>query len=139
MKKIFLLTLSIIFLFACNSQEGTPWEAQYDEVMVIHDEVMPEVKTIVALQSKLKKFEESQGDSMPAAMKNTIGQLRRLLTEAEEGMFDWMHAFKKPERDQDPEKVKAYLASEMVKITKVSNDMKLSISNATAFLEETQK
>ena len=137
MKNIFL-ALSILFLFACNSQEGTPWEAQYDEVMVIHDEVMPEISTIVKLQSKLKKFEESQGDSMPEAMKNTIGELRRTLTQAEEGMFDWMHAFKKPDRNQDPEKVKAYLASEMVKITKVSQDMKSSISNTEAFLKDTQ-
>ena len=118
---IFIITS----LFSCRENHSNP-EVQtlYDEVMYVHDEVMPEMSTIHRLKKQIRKL--SSQDSASYAL---IQQLE----EADESMMSWMAEFKTDKKASDDDKM-IYLKKEKVKITVVSNQMKTAIEDAQTFL-----
>ena len=122
---ISILSLSI-FLIACKSGYSPDVQKLHDEVMVIHDEVMPEMGTIHKLKKELKKKLDSEGDNIDEAdIQNNI----KALDYADEAMMGWMHQFKMP-KDQSDDQLLEYLEDQKVKIKKVNLDMKTVIKNA---------
>lgn len=117
----------ILFLFvACKKDFKSPAiEAQYDKVMVIHDEVMPEISTINRLKRKIKK--QSSKDSISLSL---ITQLDK----AEDVMMDWMAEFKL-DHSMSIDAQMSYLDKEEIKISEVSRIMKASISKGKEFLK----
>jgi len=131
MKSFTILSISLLFLLtACADRT---WQTEYDEVMYIHDEVMPEIKTIKKIKKKIKKYKETSTD--PTQTEQALN-LMRDLDKAEESMFDWMNAFNKPSGSMEHEKAVAYLKAEKTKISQVSKDMKSSIAAGEAFLKK---
>lgn len=120
------LLLFLVVLISLQCKDKSPQEAEldklFDEVMVIHDDVMPKTATIHRLKKKLKKNQEQENLASVTAV---IEQLDI----ADEGMMSWMEKFKKP-KDQPFEEAKAYYESEKVKITKVKRDILSAISVA---------
>ncbi|MBT8231640.1 MAG: hypothetical protein HKO66_12455 [Saprospiraceae bacterium] len=123
----FIMLLGIL----CKPDLSNPKvEALYTEVIAIHDEVMPKMSTIHKLKKKLKKIENG------VVTKVLIDNLDK----ADEGMMQWMEdfaVFKKMDDKSDEEKIK-FLEEEKEKITKVSVNMKSSISIAEAYLNNQQ-
>lgn len=97
----------------------------YDEVMEVHDAVMPEISTINKLKRTIRKIDPQ--DSMTVALIKELG-------DADEAMMSWMADFK-PKKDQEESEQLAYLASEKLKISKVSDQMLGSINKAKAYLD----
>ena len=119
---IFIITS----LLSCRENHSNPEvQALYDEVMFVHDEVMPEMSTIHRLKKQIRKLPEQ--DSL-------CYDLIKQLDEADEAMMSWMAQFKTDKEASDQEKIN-YLKEEKNKITEVSRLMKTSISDATSFLE----
>ncbi len=90
MRKSFsILICSILFLsFSCKEEKKAPEGAsQMDEVMAIHDEVMPKMGTIGKLVGDLKaKVDTTEmGHKYEVAMKD--------LQDANTAMMDWMKDF----------------------------------------------
>lgn len=88
MKKIIILFLSFLFILSCkeaknNSNDNT----QMEEVMAIHDEVMPKMGKIGSLVAALrKKIDTDQGSAIDKkAMED--------LQDAHKTMMDWMQGF----------------------------------------------
>ena len=122
--------LSILFgllLFSsCKSEHSTEVQKLYDEVMVIHDEVMPEMGTIHKLKKQLKGLLKNPSATLDQAdVKKNI----EALDQADEAMMDWMHQFKVPKEASDKIKLE-YLAIQKEKMAKVNTDMKTIIKNA---------
>ncbi len=134
--KIFKITilLTLLTIVACADKT---WQAEYDTVMEIHDEVMPEIGTITKTKKAIKKHLESLGETQPETREKALN-LMRDLDKAEEGMWDWMNAFKKPSGSTEHAEAVKYLQAEKVKISQVSKDMKSSIKAGKAFLESVQ-
>jgi flagellin-specific chaperone FliS len=120
----------ILVLFAVTSCSDSSKNPLYDEVMKIHDDVMPKVADISKLSRQLKKERKEIADSIKLEIYDT--NIQRL-TKAEEAMYDWMRAFKLPE---DEAKVEAYLREEKVKIQEVSDMMLSSIDEAKKLIDE---
>ncbi len=132
-KYIFIPFLFLIF--SCGPSKDSPWYDQYQKVMAIHDEVMPEMGTMAKLKKGLKKVRE-ENNSLSEEQSTQVNELITRLTQAEDGMWDWMHEFDKPANNADVEETMTYLKSEEEKIAKVSKDMKSSIQDASNLLEK---
>ncbi len=91
MKKLPLLLLLATTLFlACNNQpaanDSQPASSEavtqaWDQMMVIHDEVMPEMSTMKKIEKRLKAMPQD----------STTLQSITDLKKAEKAMWDWMH------------------------------------------------
>ncbi|NDV15217.1 hypothetical protein GO009_04200 [Muricauda sp. TY007] len=88
-KTIFILSCAILFLsFSCKEEKRAPKSSsQMEEVMAIHDEVMPKMSTIGKLVGELKPKVDSTetGQQYEIAMKD--------LQDAHKTMMDWMKDF----------------------------------------------
>ncbi len=134
MKKYFsLLILSSLILmgiYSCKNQPDQANQALYDEVMKIHDEVMPEMSTMHKLEKQL--YERLGNEFISEYEKSSALKAIDSLMNASESMMVWMKEFKLPEELQ---KQKSYLESEKVRISQVNIDMKGSIEFAKSVLK----
>jgi len=123
-----------IFLIACNSS-GIDSDVKYkldnihQEVMAIHDAVMPELGTINSLSKRLKNKLKNEEE----VDKDKIQDLIYRLNDAEEAMMIWMGDFKKPSYKDEAAARKIY-AEEKQEIMEVDRDIKAAIANAENFL-----
>lgn len=127
MKGIISLLGTLFFIISC----GAPTDNKlYDEVMFIHDEVMPKMSDISKLGKEIKKKKQELSDSTLIAI---YDDHIKALNEADEAMYDWMHEFELPDQESD---VEPYLIKEKDRIQKVSDMMLSSIANAQKLLDE---
>ncbi|GAB3936322.1 hypothetical protein [Larkinella terrae] len=110
-----------------------------DQVMAIHDEVM-RTEEIMDLKEKISHQIDSLSKITPATPVSQNRQqegiaINQSLTEADELMNDWMHNYRSDTLDVlDEAQAKAYLNSELKKITVVKEKVTGGISQAKKFL-----
>jgi len=138
MKKLFATVLcTILFLsFSCKEEKKAPeGSSQMEEVMAIHDEVMPKMGTIGKLVGELKPKVDSteMGQQYEMAMKD--------LQEANTAMMDWMKDFGNRfdhdeimEGAELSEEKQQWLNEEEEKVKVVKEKMNGSIARAEALL-----
>jgi hypothetical protein len=97
-------------------------QALYNEVMKIHDEVMPKMEAIYNRKGVLKDSIANTPD-MSEAKKKDIEEAIAKLDAAGKGMEDWMHKFNPLPDSLGEEQAREYLENEMEKIKKVRSDM----------------
>ncbi len=96
-----LTMLAVLSLSACN-QGGERVKETEDEVMAIHDEVMPKMQDIMNLKKKLSaKLLELDSLQQEGVSSNTLAEQRvkaldlsRDLTMADSLMMDWMYQYR---------------------------------------------
>ncbi len=131
----------LLLIFSCNSsQTKTPakvegWETQLDQVMQVHDKVMPFTSKIVNLNKRLKSFEDKH-PNLSKDEKQRLEDVQNQLTKAEEGMWDWMHGFVQPNEKDDVQKARLYLENEHQKISAVSDAMTSSMNAAKKIITD---
>lgn len=107
-------------------------QALDQEIMKIHNEVMPKMDEIYQLKEQLKnKLATTQGlaEEKKKELENTIAKL----DSANEAMMGWMHTYSPiPDSVGGEEKAREYLENEMEKIKKVKEDMLEAIEKAKA-------
>ncbi|MDC6388150.1 hypothetical protein PP182_05630 [Maribacter sp. PR1] len=136
MKNFILLSISCFLIFiSCKEEKKKEGPTQMEQVMAIHDEVMPKTGELGKLVSQLKPIADSLGtESQEAkAMKD--------LQEAHKAMMDWMQNFGdrfEPEEILEGEALseekKKWLDEEEMAIKEVKEKINSSISNAEALL-----
>lgn len=114
---------------AHDATEESPNRALYEEVMAIHDEVMPKMNDIYTLQQKLK----SKLTTAPAEEKQELEILISELDSASNGMMVWMRQFDPIPDSVSVEKARLYLENEKVKVEQVKKDMLEAIEKASQF------
>src|SRR5688572_1006614 len=122
MKNIFLFPLlTILFaLSGCGQKsndhghehhkqdEKSPNQSLYDEVMKVHDEVMPKMDDIYKLKEKLKK-QLTDAPTMVEEKKKDVEKTILQLDSASEGMMVWMRNFNPIPDSLGEEKARKYL------------------------------
>jgi hypothetical protein len=103
----------------------------HEEVMKIHDEVMPKLDDIYRKKEQLKN-RIANTPQMPEEKKRELERTIARLDSASESMFTWMNKYRPLPDSLGEEKARAYLESEMEKIKKVR-------SNILQALEEAEK
>jgi hypothetical protein len=146
MKKLLALLLSTLIIMSCqqkSSEEQTTThdatapdvvetsenQQLYNEVMKIHDEVMPETETIYTIKKELKK-KITDNPTMDEAERIKIDALVAKLDSADKSMMDWMHEFQPIPDSLGEEKAREYLENEMERIKKVQSNIQNAIREA---------
>lgn len=107
---------------AQDSLESTGNDALYEEVMKVHDEVMPKMNDIYTLREKLKGELATQKD-LAEEKKKEIGATISKLDSASESMMIWMRGFRPLPDSLGEEKAREYLETEMEKVKKVKDEI----------------
>jgi hypothetical protein len=94
----------------------------YDEVMKIHDEVMPKLEDIYKKKEVLRNKIASTPNMAEAEKKQIEGRIARL-DSASEGMMDWMHKFNPLPDSTGEEKAREYLEGQIEKVKIVREDI----------------
>jgi hypothetical protein len=106
-------------------------DALRDEVMKVHDEVMPKLDDIYQLKEKLKN-KVAEAPAMTAEKKKEIEATIAKLDSASEGMMIWMRKFDPMIDSLTTEKKREYLENEMEKVRKVREDIYEALSQGEA-------
>lgn len=135
MRKIFnVLFFSIItVLFSCQSEKVDENQLLKDEVIAIHDEVMPYMGELRSLKKEVDNKSDSLANKDAEAFAADIKRLESIskqLEDAFEGMFIWMRQFKAPEETMDEEAAKSYLLNQKELVEKVNEDIKQAMKVA---------
>ena len=112
-------------------------KAMLDEVIEIHDEVMPKIEDIMRLQGRLQArfdslmFEEANPEEL-TELREKIKNLRS----ADSAMMTWMRQFKPVADSINHESRMEYLAAEREKISQVRDMINNSIKEAEESIEK---
>lgn len=118
----FFTTLFIIpvLVITCQLDKDQDPEVSllYDQVIEIHDEVMPKMRDIRQLKKKLAKLKAPQNNK-------DVQYALQELEDAHDAMMDWMGQFKMP-KNVEKSKSMDYLRGQMIS----ANSMKVKMLNA---------
>jgi len=128
MKKLFYSLSIATVLVACGPDENT---ILYNQVMDIHDEMMPKMEELYNKKKKLQEQLETEFGSKSTVLPTTSSASKKAYIEekiaeidgADKLMMDWMHDFNPPEKGADKAQTKAYLEAELVKVKAVREAM----------------
>lgn len=132
-----LLIVSLITFNSCKEEKKDEGPTQMEQVMAIHDEVMPKMGKLGKLVGQLKPMADSLGMDSPQ------GEAMKDLQDANTAMMDWMKGFG-DRFDSDeiidgkaltPEK-QQWLDEEEEKVKMVKEKMNSSIAKAEALINE---
>lgn len=115
-----------------RTQEEGPNQALYNQMMDVHDEVMPKMDDIMKLKRELQEQIANTPDMM-VERKQELERVISNLDSASTSMMNWMHRIHEfdPLADSvDQEKAREYLESEMEEIRKVKELINESIEKA---------
>ncbi|MCB0634244.1 MAG: hypothetical protein R2824_10440 [Saprospiraceae bacterium] len=91
-----------------NEEQLAAQQLAWDQVMKIHDEVMPKMGALNQMTKSLKAQWESN-ENLDDVTKDDISIAIQELESADEGMWDWMHELKQLKPLQDSESHEAIL------------------------------
>lgn len=139
MKNIFtiLAIVGLLSTTSCKESKKVKESSQMEQVMDIHDEVMPKMGTLGKLVGQLKPMADSLGaESIEAkAMKD--------LQQANRSMMDWMQGFGNRFDSEEimngkelSDEKKQWLKEEEEKVKKVKEDINSSIERAEEILKK---
>ncbi len=132
MNRILLLSL-VTLLAACGGKRADTSltvtvdstdvnQILYDQVMDVHDEVMPKMNDIEAFKKKLKDQIAASPNLVPEERKKLEQRISNL-DSVGHMMMDWMHKFSPPADSLGVEVYREYLEAELEKIRKVREAM----------------
>ena len=148
MNKIKTLLVAMLVAFTAIACESGPTEEEQqnslkDEVMGIHDEVMPKMGEINTLKNELLSNAETLAiDSTNVEnieMSNNLKQVATELEDANKSMMEWMRNYKPNFDEQTHEEIMQYLDEQKVKAGEVKDKILTSIEKAKAKIADKTK
>jgi hypothetical protein len=109
-------------------ESSNPNQALYDQVMDIHNEVMPKSDEIYKLKKEAQ--EKASAPNIAADKKKQLEQIIAELDSADHSMMDWMHQFKPLPDSANQELAREYLENEMDRIKRVRELINGSLQKA---------
>src|SRR5688572_21774819 len=124
-----VLSLFILSLVHGCGQKTQDNQSLYNEVMTVHDEVMPKMDDIYKLKQELKK-QIADSSNLAIEERKMIEATILRLDSASENMMVWMRNFNPLPDSLGEEKARTYLEEQQEKIKKVKEDMLKAINAA---------
>ncbi|WP_460638306.1 hypothetical protein [Larkinella harenae] len=142
MKTVLLSSATVLFLAtSCQpSDDQKSIEKMQDQVMVVHDEVMPRTGELMDLKEKISLRIDSLSKITPSSEATQTRQqqgiaINQALTAADSVMYDWMNNYNADTlRGMDETQAKSYLDEELKKITVIKTQINDGINQAKKFL-----
>lgn len=113
---------------AHDEVEDSPNKALYDEVMDVHNEVMPKMDDLYKAKTTLQTRLALPG--LGEKEKQEIDAKIARLDSASEGMMVWMRQFNPIADSAGEDKARAYLEAELVKVKQVREDILEALQDA---------
>lgn len=101
--------------------ENSPNQALYDQVMDVHDEVMPKMNDLYKAKTALKTRLELPG--VGETEKQEINSKIARIDSASESMMVWMRQFNPIPDSLGEDKARIYLEGELIKVKQVREDI----------------
>lgn len=117
-----IIFISVLLGQCAGGTKNAEIESLHDQVMEIHDEVMPKMRDINQMKKKVRKLSSTVDETV------IMGHIN-LLDEADEKMMSWMAQYRKPST-KDVEEAKNYLSEQMILIKDVKETMLKAIADA---------
>lgn len=133
----FLILTSFFIVIGCGTKGPSESEILRNEVIAVHDEVMPKMGMLQSLQRQAldKASELEQENPVDSAKVMEYKAVAYDLDHAYDAMFDWMHQYRSKDGEQTPEQIKEYLEEQMVLVTKVNVEVKAALEKAEKLLK----
>lgn len=132
-----LLTISLLTAYSCKEEKKAEGPTQMEQVMAVHDEVMPKMSTISSLVGKLKPIADT------TAADSEYHKAMTDLQDAHKSMMDWMKGFGERFDSDEILKGKAltsekqqWLDEEEAKVKAMRDQVNASIEAAQKLLEQ---
>jgi hypothetical protein len=136
---ILFLTLGLLLLLnACGPNLVEENKKMREQLIAVHDEVMPQMGKLKSLEKKATQKIEFLSNQEPVDSVQ-IEKLKVLafdLNKAYDGMFVWMRQYDTEDGDKKPIEVKAYLEEQMVMVAEVNQEIKDVIERAETELQD---
>ena len=146
--KSLLIPTAFLILISCGktsdhaghgeSEDGNKDDANralYNQVMDIHDEVMPKMEDIYKIKRELlEKIANTPG--LAEEKKKEIERIISNLDSANNAMMDWMHNFNPLPDSIDQEKAREYLENEIERIKIVRDRTNEALERAKEKIEK---
>lgn len=135
MKKYTLLLVTFLILGCVNQADQV--KNFEEEVIAIHDEVMPKTIDINRVQRTLKKIgqDSTLDESTVLMIRTQVGKLNA----ADEAMTKWMAEYKPPSKEASFEANMEHLKKEETKITEVKNLINSSLKEGQDLLKKLEE
>lgn len=130
------LILWVLAATACSSNQEEMQNAEQqlaNEVMDIHDEVMPKMAEVNRLSRQLRGYYEEHKAEISTALDGQMELIQRELDQADDGMMAWMANFQMPQalrESQSHKEIMDYLTQQKQEIETVRDQINRSIENA---------
>lgn len=130
--KINYFFLLILASFLTGCADSGDRERLYDEVMQIHDEVMPEMQTIMDYKEQIRQQIDSLAKSENVTKQDTaeLSQLVMQLDFADEAMMDWMRHFDNSFEGKTEKEIIEYLNRQKEEIISVKESIHDALEEA---------
>lgn len=132
-----MILTSFFIVIGCGTKGPSESEILRNEVIAVHDEVMPKMGMLQSLQRQAldKASELEQENPVDSAKVMEYKAVAYDLDHAYDAMFDWMHQYRSKDGEQTPEQIKEYLEEQMVLVTKVNVEVKAALEKAEKLLK----
>jgi len=127
------LTLLVSFLIlSCANPLIEENKKLREQIIGVHDEVMPKMGELKALEKKASEQADSlyAQDSTATAEIESLRSLASQLNQAHEDMFVWMRQYSLEEEGNTPEEIKIYLDEQWVKVNQVNKSIQSALQQA---------
>lgn len=127
-----------LLILACGPNLVEENKIIREQLIAVHDEVMPQMGTLKSLEKKAtQEIEELSAREPVDSVKIKNHEVLAFdLDEAYEGMFIWMRQYEPEDGDKNPVEIKAYLEEQMKMVTEVNKKMKAVLERAEKELED---
>ncbi len=134
-----LLVLGFLLSFsACKSENKEAETLLNQEIMKVHDEVMPKMGDINRMKRQLSAYKDEVPDDN-AAIKDSLINAILLLAKTEDNMNDWMAGYKYPNPEMKHDDIMKYLKGQQDTIKQINDDVFMTIAIGNGLLKNAPK
>jgi hypothetical protein len=127
LKKTICLLFIISGLSACENEQKVLEKKLHNEIMAVHDEVMPKMGDVNVLKQSVQKYSDiTKGEK--AELKDSLIRGVLTLTEADEAMMEWMAKYDYPNPKLSQDETLKYLQAQKDSVKQMSDKIYMAIA-----------
>lgn len=133
------IVLAVVTISSCGEKKKSQQDLLYDEVIAIHDEIMPKMGDIMKYKKLLTQRVNTLIDEGMEENAVTIEAVKKAVADLEvshEEMMDWMHQFNPEFKDMTEKEIMDYLNDQKTKIEQVGKTTSEALTNAEKLLNK---
>jgi hypothetical protein len=129
-----ILFFAFIWLASCKNDSQEAATQLNQEIMAVHDEVMPKMADINRLKRQISQYKDAVPDDN-AELKDSLINAILLLAKMEDNMNDWMSNYQYPQPELTIEQTLQYLKGQRDTVKQLGQDIYMTMEIAQNLLK----